>query len=143
MRFALSDAPFRPAGDTILNQELLCWGCGARIEDEPMPLSTYAACPQCRAQLHTCRMCRNWNPRLHSDCDETRAESVSDREKANFCDWFVLQPDGYSPVDSKQSVASRSELDKLFGDETVSDNFARPDQARSKLDDLFGGGQDG
>jgi hypothetical protein len=87
-------------------------------------------------------MCRNWNPRLHSDCDEPRAESVSDRERANFCDWFVLQPDGYSPVDSKQSVASRSELDKLFGDETVSDKSALPDHARSKLDDLFGGGQD-
>ena len=127
----------------LKSNELLCWQCATPAVDEPMPLSTYATCRTCRASLHVCRLCQFDNSTLRSDCNEPRAESVSDREKANFCDWFVLQPDGYSPVDSKLSAASRSELDKLFGDETVSDKSALPDHARSKLDDLFGGGQDG
>ena len=126
-----------------MSQKLHCWSCGAGIEDEPMPLSTYAACPQCRAQLHTCRMCRYWNPRLHSDCDEPRAESVSDREKANFCDWLVLQSERRTAAQAKEPAASRSELDKLFGERSACEPSAPVDNPRKKLDELFGGGQDG
>ena len=126
-----------------MNQKLHCWSCGAGIEDEPMPLSTYAACPQCRAQLHTCRMCRNWNPRLRSDCDEPRAESVSDREKANFCDWFALQPEGRTGPHAKEPAASRSELDRLFGKKSTGEPSGPVDNPRKQLDELFGGPQDG
>jgi hypothetical protein len=88
-------------------------------------------------------MCRNWNPRLRSDCDEPRAESVSDREKANFCDWFALQPEGRTGPHAKEPAASRSELDRLFGKKSTGEPSGPVDNPRKQLDELFGGPQDG
>ncbi len=79
-----------------------------------MPLSTYAACRTCRASLHVCRLCQFDNSTLRSDCNEPRAESVSDREKANFCDWFK-PPIGVSvPERPDQPDDEREHLASLF-----------------------------
>ena len=105
------------------------------VTDQPLPLSTYAECRQCRAQLHCCRQCQQFNPRLRADCDEPRAESHSEREKANFCDWFKLRHEFVEPGKNAPSVDHQAELDDLFaknGDVTES-----PSDTRTQLDDLF------
>ena len=113
-----------------------CWQCGAKVTDQPLPLSTYAECRQCRAQLHCCRQCQHFNPRLRADCDEPRAESHSEREKANFCDWFKLRREFVESGEKAPSADHQTELDTLFG--TDAGATETPLDTRTQLDDLFG-----
>jgi hypothetical protein len=118
-----------------VTQNIVCWHCGVSVREEPLPLSTYAECRPCRAQLHCCRQCQHYNPRLRVDCDEPRAESHSEREKANFCDWFKLRREFVEPGEKAPSADHQTELDTLFGtDAGVSQT---PSDSRTQLDDLF------
>jgi hypothetical protein len=45
-------------------------------------------CPTCRADLHACRNCAHHDPGAYNECREPGAERVSDRARANRCDWF-------------------------------------------------------
>ena len=117
-----------------------CWQCNSVVTDQPLPLSTYAECRQCRAQLHCCRQCQHFNPRLRADCDEPRAESHSEREKANFCDWFKLRHDFVELGKNVPSEAHRAELNTLFG--TNVDVTESPSDTRRQLDDLFAASSD-
>ena len=118
-----------------MTQNIVFWHCGVLVSEEPLPLSTYAECRPCRAQLHCCRQCQHYNPRLRADCDEPRAESHSEREKANFCDWFKLRREFVEPGEKAPSADHQTELDTLFGtDAGVSQT---PSDSRTQLDDLF------
>ena len=113
----------------------MCWQCGMAVNDQPLPLSTYAECRDCRAQLHCCRQCQHYNPRLRVDCDELRAESHSEREKANFCDWFKLRREFVEPGEKASSVDHQTELNTLFG--TDAGVTETPSNSHTQLDDLF------
>ena len=112
-----------------------CWQCKSTVTDQLLPLSTYAECRHCRAQLHCCRQCQHFNPRLRADCDEPRAESYSEREKANFCDWHKLRREFVEPSEKAPSVDHQTELNTLFG--ANAGVTETPSNSRTQLDDLF------
>ena len=67
-------------------------------------------CPRCGADLHSCRHCRFHDPGAYNQCRESSAERVSDKEKANRCEYF--QPgagQAAAPAD-----AARAKLEALF-----------------------------
>jgi len=101
-----------------------------------MPLGRLAECRGCGAQLHVCRMCTFFVPGRQFGCREERAEDVSKKESANFCDWFKPNPAAHRPPDSARTNAARSSLEQLFGGPGGEDGAdgARP----AALDDLFG-----
>ena len=105
------------------------------VTDQPLPLSTYAECSHCQAQLHCCRQCQHFNPRLRADCDEPRAESHSEREKANFCDWFKLRLENVERDKNAPPLDHHAELNTLFGT-NVDVTEPLPD-TRTQLDNLF------
>ena len=45
-------------------------------------------CPKCHKATHCCKNCRFYSPGKHNDCDEPVAERVTDKDRANFCDYF-------------------------------------------------------
>jgi hypothetical protein len=53
--------------------------------------------------LHCCRMCKFFDPKVYNECHETNAERIVDKEKANFCDYFVLT-DGKNPGTNKEEL---------------------------------------
>lgn len=75
-----------------------CWHCGHPLGAEDYPRT--GECPQCRRQTHVCRNCRFYRPGLHNDCQEPVAEAVTDKTRANFCDYF--QPNPLAP-DTRQT----------------------------------------
>ena len=118
----------------LKSNNLVCWKCGTPVVDEPMPLSTYAACRTCRASLHVCRLCQFDNARLRADCNEPRAESVSDRAKANISDWFKPQV-GLSAIERPhQRDDEREQLASLF---SSVDKSADTGESPQTLDELF------
>jgi hypothetical protein len=126
---------------------LHCWRCGAVVIHEPLPLSRRAECRACRAELHVCRQCLHYDPRIARQCREDRAEDVTDKTTANFCDWFEPRPDAHQPHDDDKARTARAQLDALFGmDETAgtpatAERSSKAEQSRQALEDLFGLGE--
>ena len=95
--------------------ELVCWKCGASLVDLALPLRRLEECAKCRAQLHVCRMWREYDPRVTGACREQNAEEVRNKEGANFCDFFRPRPGAHAAGNGGPSDQALSELHKLFG----------------------------
>ena len=67
--------------------ELVCWKCGASLSALTLPLRRLEEC-RCRAELHVCRMCVEYDTGVAKHCREPTAEEVRDKASANFCDHF-------------------------------------------------------
>jgi hypothetical protein len=98
-----------------MKHNLVCWKCGADLEHLSLPLSRRDECARCRAELHVCRMCVDYDPSVAKHCREPTAEEVSDKTRANFCDFFVPRPGAYVAPDTGSVAQARLELEKLFG----------------------------
>lgn len=98
-----------------MNIELVCWKCGNSLAKLTLPLLRRDECPSCRAELHVCRLCVDYEPAVAKQCREPTAEEVVDKQHANFCDHFKPRPGAYQPQDTAATARARSELDKLFG----------------------------
>jgi len=76
------------------------------------------ACPTCSAELRSCRHCRFYDPTAYNACHEPQAERVLDKERANFCDYFVFASGARgateAPGPASSGAAARAKLDALF-----------------------------
>lgn len=97
-------------------EPLSCWRCGASLAELSLPLSRRDECPKCRAELHVCRMCVHYAPRLPRGCDEDDAPDVRNKETANFCDYYKPSPTAFDAAGARGDAAARAELAKLFGE---------------------------
>ncbi len=115
---------------------LVCWKCGADLAAVPQPFSRLADCPACRAELHVCRLCRFYNPRIEGQCGEDHAEEVRDETRANFCDYFKPNPGAFQAPAAGRTTAAKARVDELFGGAPGATPGGSP---RDALQDLFGG----
>lgn len=98
-----------------MGHNLVCWKCGTDLAALTLPLSRRDECARCRAELHVCRMCVDFDPNVAKQCREPTAEEVSDKTAANFCDFFKPRPGAYTPRDTRAAERARTELERLFG----------------------------
>jgi hypothetical protein len=79
---------------------MICHHCRNEVQTEKF-VSRTDECPHCSSDLHCCLNCSNYDPSAHNRCREPQAEWVTDREKANFCDFFTpnrtMQGQGTKP----------------------------------------------
>jgi hypothetical protein len=120
------------------DMENRCWRCGAGLAMDLLPLRREEVCPACDADLHGCKLCRFFNPSLSDACDEPIAGDVSNKERANFCDYFKPSPHAFRGTGSQVGDKERAALAALFGEahDATSNNDA--DGARTALEGLFG-----
>ncbi|HSS66691.1 MAG TPA: hypothetical protein VLS27_19835 [Gammaproteobacteria bacterium] len=127
-----------------MSNSLVCWKCGASLEDVLIPFSRREECPACHTDLHVCRMCEFYDTSVSRSCREPVADEVRDKERANFCGYFTPIPGAHQAKDTRAADDARSELAALFGDTDGSDVDAGgsvpsdADAARDKLNRLFG-----
>ena len=129
-----------------MTDALVCWRCGASIEDLPLPLGRRAECFACHAELHVCHMCQFFDPSVSQSCREPIAEVVKDKKRANFCGYFQVKPGAFRAQDNAADGTARSQLDALFGGgasqpESKAANAPPSEEelARQRLEDLFKG----
>jgi hypothetical protein len=92
---------------------MICHRCKTEIKIERY-ISRTDACPECGEDVHACLNCMNYDPSAHNRCREPQAEWVSDREKANFCDFFA--PNKLTGVTAGKSASedAKKAFDSLF-----------------------------
>lgn len=80
-----------------------CWYCGV-----PSPFRGRAPrteeCPACKRDVHCCKGCHHYDRTLNNECRETQADWVSEKERRNFCDYFLV---------SERPVAKKPGKDNL------------------------------
>ena len=120
---------------------LVCYRCGSSLETLSLPLARLDLCPECGVELHVCRMCSRYAPSAPDACLEEDAPAVRTKTAANFCDYFVPNPDAFDGSEKRAEDTARSELDVLFGDgaETreAAPGGAEADKLLQQAEDLF------
>jgi len=101
---------------------LRCYRCGASLEKLTLPLSRRDQCPECDVDLHVCRMCEWFAPQLADQCAEDDAEDVTEKSRANFCDYFQPTETAFAPGRMTGHRRAEADLETLFG----SDNASTP-----------------
>lgn len=90
-----------------------CYKCGKALQIDS-PVGRRDLCPHCESDLRCCLNCALHDPSYAGACREPQAERTTDKDRANFCDFFVFR---------MQSKASEQET--------------RGDEAKKKLESLF------
>ena len=91
-----------------------CYACGNELDFEAgYKISRSEECPGCLARLHCCRMCKFYDPSYYNGCKELNAERQLEKEKTNFCSYFVLiDPSAIDKKVTKNDLLSSA--DALF-----------------------------
>ena len=69
-------------------------------------------CPHCGGDLKCCKQCDFYQPNAYNECREVMAERIVDKERANFCDYYV--PNGPSRGRVNRTQDARDALEALF-----------------------------
>ena len=127
----------------MAREALNCWHCGVSLEALPLPVGRREECPHCSSSLHVCRMCRFFDRSASKACREPMADEVTDKEHANFCDYFGPAA-GLTGGADQEAANARARLQALFGElggpahKPGSKRPVRPtESARGKLDAFF------
>lgn len=125
--------------------DMTCWKCGTKLKNLLLPFSRYEECSTCKADLHVCLSCRNYDPLINDACREDRAEFVLDKDKANFCDYFKVNTHAFKQKDMTEAQKAKRKLAELFGEELPEDETpeistpqTEAEKALAELKRLFG-----
>lgn len=86
-----------------------CSSCGAKA---PPQIKGDSTCPNCRADLHTCRQCAYFDPRARFECGKTITARIVNKNANNLCDLFAprtvveRQTGSGAPTDARQAFAN-------------------------------------
>ncbi|MCD6561924.1 MAG: hypothetical protein J7L16_09245 [Deltaproteobacteria bacterium] len=48
-------------------------------------------CPKCNRDLRCCKQCKFYDSHAYNECKEIAAERIVDKERSNFCEYFILK----------------------------------------------------
>lgn len=88
-----------------------CAFCGEKNNVENK-VSRSDTCSNCGKDLRCCKQCKFYDPHAYNECREVSADRILDKERANFCDYFVPTGSSLGKVDRVQEA--RKELEALF-----------------------------
>lgn len=67
-------------------------------------------CPKCHADVHACKNCKHYDPKAYNECREPSADRVQEKDRANFCDFFLAaDPSGATAVDKAAELRAAAE----------------------------------
>jgi len=121
-----------------------CHQCGAEVRvDEP--LARDAECESCGGDLRCCLNCRHYDTAYNNSCRETEAEPVVEKNRRNFCEFFSFTREPFVKGGSARADEARRKLEGLFGG-SPGQAATSSNEARKRLENLFrkgGGSQNG
>ena len=125
-----------------MSEPLACFRCGHDLEALTLPLGRRDECPNCVAELHVCRMCRYYDSGVPKSCTEDDALEVTEKERANVCDYFKPSADAYTPGFNEATDKANAELAALFGETASAGPAEAPETAAGDEDDTLSRAED-
>ena len=93
-----------------------CHHCGRELQ-VPAKVARTEGCPYCHSDLKVCRNCALHDPAANNQCREPQAEWQTDRDKANFCEFFEFrEAKSAAAAGAGGGGGARAAFDALFSD---------------------------
>jgi len=86
-----------------------CGQCGAPVPIVGNQVGRRDTCPSCEAELHACIHCRHFDLAVAKGCKEPFAEVPSDKESANFCEFFQIGGGGHREREAQNALHDAAE----------------------------------
>ena len=92
-----------------------CHHCGREVH-VPAKVARTEGCPYCHSDLKVCLNCVLHDPGANNQCREPQTEWVTDKDKANFCEFFEFRQTGQPGRAGARSDSgsARDRFDALF-----------------------------
>ena len=71
-------------------------------------------CPHCNRDLKCCLNCAFYDPGASNYCREPQSEEVRDRDRSNFCDFFVFSDRETRIKNGDKVIKAKEEWEQLF-----------------------------
>jgi len=90
-------------------EKLKCAACGAPASPN---ITLDAACPKCKADLHTCRQCTYFDPGARFECNKPIPARIVNKSARNTCELFTprtvveRETSSGAPTDARQAFAN-------------------------------------
>ncbi len=88
-----------------------CAFCGGKIKTGK-EVSRNDTCPHCGKDVRCCKQCKFYDTHAYNDCREVAAERIVDKERANFCDYYVMRGSARGKMNRTQDA--KKALEALF-----------------------------
>lgn len=102
----------RPAIERT-REKMNCVFCGEEIHIADK-VSRQDTCLKCRRDLRCCKQCKFYDQGAYNECKEVTAERILDKERANFCDYFVPIGSKRRGGDMGRASEAKRALEALF-----------------------------
>jgi hypothetical protein len=89
-----------------------CYSCGKEL-DIGDRVGRHEICPCCHRDLRCCFNCALYDPGASNHCREPQSEEIRDRDRSNFCDFFVFGDKEVNESNDKAGKA-KEEWERLF-----------------------------
>lgn len=85
-----------------------CAACGAKA---PTNITFESSCPNCKADLHSCRQCTYFDPSARFECSKSITARIVNKSVRNNCELFAVrtvverETSSGAPTDARQAFA--------------------------------------
>ena len=90
----------------------ICYSCQHQFLDKYQAFRS-SLCPSCGKDVKVCKNCKFYSPSSQNQCREHIQDPVKDKERANFCDYFVFVQAKENESSKKESSA-KDDFNNLF-----------------------------
>lgn len=90
---------------TNLGGNVNCYRCESELSFEMGDkIGRQDECDKCKVNLRCCKMCEFYDNLVYNECKEPNAERILDKEKANFCGYFILSGTGTKSTQTRDDM---------------------------------------
>ncbi len=90
-----------------------CHAC-LNVLEIKTPAGRTETCPFCGADLHCCLNCAHYHVGSYNDCREPQAERVIEKDRSNFCEFFVFKDSPMTENGKDPAKAAKAKIESLF-----------------------------
>jgi hypothetical protein len=90
-----------------------CHKCLKGLEIK-IPVGRRETCPFCGSDLHCCLNCTFHLKGNYNECREHRAERVMEKDRSNFCDFFVFRNAEIEDKGKNPEESAKAKMAALF-----------------------------
>lgn len=88
----------------------VCFSCKKDLNLADKKVGYREECVHCGADVHVCKNCEFYDVKAYNECRESSADRITEKERANYCDYFSLRSgDGGSGTSDKDKLRAAAE----------------------------------
>lgn len=94
--------------------KIQCFNCKKELDVSPgQRIMRTDECQHCYGSIHCCKMCQFYDQSAYNECRESSADRTVEKEKSNFCDYYILKEPGANENGQESHLEKANSLFKF------------------------------